>query len=116
MFGGVTFYLVTFNLSLKAFRKLVDFQFQNYNDLWVADGRPIGGKLTRSNLSFLASDFATISCAISWAISRPSWLSQGSFTDKFRINMIRWFSVSLIGLLAVAAGIVLFINSTHRAG
>ncbi len=116
MFGGVTFYLVTLNLSARAFRKVVDFQFQNHNDAWVADGRPIGGKITRRNLSFFASDFATISCGISWTISRPSWLPQGSATDKFRIAMIRWFLISLIGFLAVAAGIVLFIVSMDRVG
>ncbi len=116
IFGGVAFYLVTLNLSVKAFRKVVDFQFQNYNDAWVADGRPIGGKITRRNLSFFASDFATISCGISWIISRPSWLLQGSVTDKFRTDMIRWFLISLIGFLAVAAGIVFFIVSMDRVG
>jgi hypothetical protein len=116
IFGGLTFYLVTFNLSLKAFRKVVDFQFQNHNDLWVADGRPIGGKMTRRNLSFFASDFATISCGISWTMSRPSWLPQGSEADKFRINMIRWFLTSLVGFLAVAAGIVLLIVSMDKVG
>jgi len=116
MFCGVAFYLVTLNLSVKAFRKVVDFQFQNYNDAWVADGRPIGGKITRRNLSFLASDFATISCGMSWMISRPSWLPQGSVTDKCRIDIIRWFLISLIGFLAVAAGIVLLTVSMNRVG
>jgi hypothetical protein len=116
MFGGVIFYLVTLNLSVRAFRKVVDFQFQNPNDAWVADGRPIGGKITRRNLSFFASDFATISCGISWTTSRPCWLPQGSVTDKFRTDMIRWFLISLIGFLAVAAGIVLFIISMDRVG
>ena len=114
MFGGVAFYLVTWNFSLKAFREVVDFQYQNHNDAWVADGRPIGGKITRSKVTFLASDFATISCAIRWTISRPNWLPQGSVTDKFRIDMIRWFLVSLIGFFAVAAGIVLFIISSGQ--
>jgi hypothetical protein len=116
VFGGVAFYFVTLSLSVMAFRKVVDFQFQNYNDAWVSDGRPIGGKITRRNLSFFRSDFATFCCGISWTISRPNWLPRGSVTDKFRTEMIRWFLISLIGFLAVAAGIVLFIISVDRAG
>jgi hypothetical protein len=111
MFGGLIFYLVTFNLSLKAFRKVVDFEFQNHNDFWVADGRPIGGKVTRSNLTFVGSDFATISRWIRWTISRPSWVSPESITDKLRVSMIRWLLLSLIGFLVFAAGIISIILS-----
>jgi hypothetical protein len=108
MFAGFGFYVVALNFSITAFRRLVDYQYQNHKDKWEADGRPRGGKITHKELSFFGSDFASSLCSISWAVRRPDWLSAGSFVEKFRIDMIRWFFISFIGFFIFAGGMVVF--------
>lgn len=108
MFGGIAFYALALNFSLTAFRRLVDYQYQNHRDIWVADGKPRGGKMTRKDLSFLGSDFAASLCGISWAVKRPPWLPPGSTVAGCRAKMIQWFVISFIGFFAVVAGMVLF--------
>ncbi len=108
MFGGVLFYIFALNISIVSFRKLVDYQFQNYRDLWEKDGRPIGGKITRNQLSFFGSDLSTTMCGFDWALKRPEWLQAGSEADEFRRKMIRWFFISFIGFFSFAGGMLTF--------
>lgn len=108
MFGGFLFYAIALNLSMKSFRKLVDFQYVNHREVWLADGRPRGGKITKSDLSFLGSDLATNFCAFSWAFKRPVWILPESNNETLRIKMIRWFLLSFIGFFTFAGGMLLF--------
>lgn len=109
MFGGLLSFVACFAASSQAGRRLVDFQFQNHHDTWVHDGRPAGGKLTRSELSFFGSGLAAILAFQSWAMRRPEWLPSDSDGEQFRVAMIRWGFYSLIGLaVAVAAGFLFF--------
>ena len=42
LFAGVGFYVATFGLALRAFRRLVDMEFESHLEAWVRDGRPPG--------------------------------------------------------------------------
>lgn len=116
MFGGILFYFLAFNISITSYRRLVDHQFQNFHDIWEQDGRPIGGKITRSQLSFLGSGFSTTFCGIKWAIKKPEWLELENDADKLRKKMIRWFFISLIGFFSGAGGLLLFGITLSKAG
>ena len=116
MFGGVLFYIFALNISIVSFRKLVDYQFQNFHDLWEKDGRPVGGKMTRSQLSFFGSDLSTTICGFEWAIKRPEWLEARSEADGFRRKMIHWFFISLIGFFSFAGGMLIFGTTLRSMG
>ena len=40
--AGVGFYVATLGLALRAFRRLVDMEFESHHEAWVRDGRPPG--------------------------------------------------------------------------
>lgn len=108
MFGGTCFYFAAFNICITSYRRLVDYQFLHFHHIWEEDGRPIGGKITRSQVSFIGSDLFTAICGIKWAIKRPDWLTSESEGEKLRIRMLRWFFISLVGLFSAMGGIALF--------
>jgi len=102
--------------SSQAARRLVDFQFRHHREDWLRDGRPVGGSVTRPELSFFGSDFATILALPNWAVRRPDWLPIGSEGERDRIAMVRWGLYSLIGFaVAVAGGFVFFRELIHAA-
>ena len=90
MFLGVGYFIAAFGVALTAFRKVVDFQFERHREIWVRDGRPVGGKATRSEVSFLGSEFAAALCFQRWLIQRPDWLEAGSDGEAYRVRMARW--------------------------
>jgi hypothetical protein len=108
MFGGIIFYIIALNFSVTSFRKLVDYEYLNHKEIWEADGKPRGGKITVKDLSFFGSDLASNFCAFSWAFRRPTWLPLESDAERHRIKMIRWFLISFIGFFSGAGGMLLF--------
>ena len=116
MFGGILFYIIAFNISISAFRGLVDYQFQNFYHLWEQDGRPTGGKVTRGQLHFVSSDLSSMICGIKWAIGKPEWLDKESDAEKRRKKMVRWFFISLIGFFSGSGGMLLFGRTLSKAG
>jgi hypothetical protein len=108
MFGGLFFFIVASGVSRQAGRRLVDYEFQNHHEQWIRDGRPVGGRITRTELSFWGSDFASILAWNRWALRRPEWLLAGSVGESFLVSARRWAWLSLLGLLLGVAGMVLF--------
>ena len=108
MFAGFVAFITASGLCGHAARRLVDFQFQNYHDAWVRDGRPVGGKITRHELSFIGSAFASITVTPGWLFARPAWLPAESAGELLRRAWIRWFALSLLCLLLAIGGMVLF--------
>jgi hypothetical protein len=72
--------------------------------------------MTRKELSFFGSDFASTVCSLSWALSRPSWISARSMAENVRVKMIRWFIISFVGFFVFSGGMVLFIVTLKDAG
>lgn len=101
---------------ISAYRKLTDYQFKNHHDSWLNEGRPTGGKITRSKTTFISSDIAQFFCILSRLFSRPDWLTEGSDADLYRSKMIRWAIVSLLSFLATGSGLILFIYVISKAG
>jgi hypothetical protein len=108
MLFGTGSFIVAFGVSLAAFRSLVDFQFEKHHETWVRDGRPVGGRVTRPELSFLSSDLAATLCFQRWVMRRPDWLEPASAGEAFRTRAARWFGASIICLAVGMIGIAVF--------
>lgn len=108
LFSTVIFYIVSMGLFISAYRNLSDYQFKNHHDNWVSDGRPKGGEITRSEITFIKSEIAANFCILSWLFKRPAWLAEGSDGELYRFKMIRWSIVSLIAFLAAGSGVIFF--------
>jgi len=108
LFVSIISYLISMGIFISAYRKLADYQYQNYHVNWVNDGRPRGGKITRNEITFISSDIAANFCILSWLFKRPVWVVKGSEGSLFRARMIRWAFISLIAFLAVGSGFFWF--------
>lgn len=42
LFAGVGSHVATLGLALRAFRRLVDMEFESHHEAWVRDARPPG--------------------------------------------------------------------------
>jgi len=75
---------------------MVDIEFEYFHDNWEADGKPTGGKNSRSNASFLKSDCSTFFSFYEWLISVPAWAQGNSEASKFLIGKTRFLLSTFI--------------------
>ncbi|MFQ5741446.1 MAG: hypothetical protein ACE5JX_20815 [Acidobacteriota bacterium] len=85
--------------------KLIDFQFLNARDNWVADGKPAGGKNSRKAKSFWLSGFSRIGVGYDWLFASPGWAAE-SAEAKSLLKSYRLcsgiFAAGLASLLTIA--------------
>ena len=110
LFGSVIFYITSMGLFISSYRNLADYQFKHHHANWVEDGRPRGGKITRSEITFFTSDLASNFCILSWIFKMPTWLEKGSEGELYRSKMVRWFLVSLFAFFITGASFAFFVN------
>jgi hypothetical protein len=59
--------------GLDSFNRLVDLEFTQFHDRWVADGKPNGGRTSRAQASFWRSGFARNRLIGAWLLETPEW-------------------------------------------
>ena len=85
--------------------RLVEFEYTNYYEFWLEDGKPIGGFGTvgkSRESSFWAGSWAREACIGKWLTETPDWIER-DLRALDRLNKLRrahkvmWFSVYVIG-------------------
>ncbi len=77
-------------------QKLIEIEFKQFRNEWLADGKPVGGAESRRASSFWRSDQATREVSEKWLLSTPSWVLQ----SPQAVNALRTFRLGVILLVA----------------
>ena len=80
--------------------RLVDIQHERHHDLWIADDRPVGGRRTRSEISFWISGSATQEVFGRWLFRTPLWARSNVVAEAWLKRMRVWSAILAAGLLA----------------
>jgi len=110
---GVAFWCSA--LANRYWRAVVDYEFEHHQAEWISDGRPTGGRITRPQLSFWASDVAATLAAGRWIFSPPNWLSEAGPAARARRGSIRWGFGALVGMFTAILGGYLFFRGALLA-
>jgi hypothetical protein len=92
---GFPIFAFTMLKTAHHFRVLVDIEFAEFKDKWKADGRPVGGKASRKEASFLFSGISSSFCMMQWLVATPTWISSHPVAPQHLHRMRHWFLWSL---------------------
>ncbi len=86
--------------------QLIELEYTEFRDQWLADGRPVGGKRSRTETSFWRSDLSRRSVMQRWLLETPTWVRGHSRASQllrtFRISAGAMF-LSMLGLVLATA-------------
>src|SRR5687767_8046093 len=89
-------------------RQLVDLLYTHHRDLWIASGRPLGGKITRKEASFWPT-WISATVSTDWFSETPEWIRmhpQGlALLRRYRrsfIALVLCTLISMCGLVTFA--------------
>jgi hypothetical protein len=87
-----------------AFERLVDAQYQTQRAEWNETGKPVGGLITRKDISFWSSGLTTSLLSIEWLFWPPPWISHDPAYARL-LRRMRFFTTLLaLGTLLLLAG------------
>jgi len=84
--------------------RLIRFQYKNYREQWIRDGRPYGYFWTSKESSFWLGCFSREACVKKWLEEKPDWIQEDAKAVD-RLNWIRraksfmYFSMSICGVI-----------------
>jgi hypothetical protein len=92
-------------LGLESFNRLVDVEFTQFHDRWLADGRPNGGRLSRAQASSWRSGFARHHVFHEWLTATPEW-AQGNAEAEKLLRRFRAGTIIVVLTVLVFGGVV----------
>jgi hypothetical protein len=86
-----------------AFRRLVEIEFRQFHDQWLADGKPVGGPASRKAASFWRSGFSTQRVSNTWLVYTPGWVRESAEALGALRQFRLWTVVMMAGVLSAIA-------------
>ena len=84
--------------------QLIEVEYTEFREQWLADGRPIGGKGSRTEASFWVSGSSRSSVMQRWLLETPTWVRghrhASQLLQTIRISAGAMF-LSMLGLVLV---------------
>jgi hypothetical protein len=81
--------------------QLIEVEYTEFREQWLADGRPTGGKGSRAESSFWVSGSSRMSVLQRWLLETPTWVRGHKHASQllrtFRISAGAMF-LSMLGL------------------
>jgi hypothetical protein len=82
--------------------QLIELEYTEFREQWLADGRPVGGKGSRAEASFWLSGFSRRSVVLQWLLESPAWVQDhmraSQLLRRVRISAGAMF-LSMLGLV-----------------
>ncbi|HEY0428448.1 MAG TPA: hypothetical protein VGC76_11760 [Pyrinomonadaceae bacterium] len=97
LFGATLFYLFCVD-------RLIRFEYKNYKDEWIKDGKPYGYYWTSRESTFWQGCSSREACSKKWLEEKPDWIQQDPKAIDLlnRLHRSKWFmyfSLSIWGAL-----------------
>ena len=83
--------------------QLIEVEYTEFRDQWLADGRPVGGKRSRAEASFWVSGFSRSSVLNQWLLETPTWVRGHTHASQ----LLRTIRISAGAMLLSMLGLVL---------
>ena len=83
--------------------QLIEVEYTEFRDQWLADGRPAGGKRSRTEASFWVSGSSRNTVLNRWLLETPTWVRGHTHASQ----LLRAIRVSAVAMLLSMLGLVL---------